>query len=332
MDIDFVIPWVDGNDEAWQKEKKLYDYKFVKDLNNINTPNRYRDWNLLEYWFRGVEKFAPWVRKIHFLTWGHIPSFLNKNHPKLHIVNHRDFMPSDALPTYSSLAIEMCLHKINGLSEHFVYFNDDMFLTKPVKEDDFFIKGLPAEYFEESPCLQQGCTIYDHWLYNALSIVNRNFKKHQQIKKNLRKWFKFVSKESFFHTLLSWPWACYTGFPTSHLPAPFLKSTWIDLWNHEEKFLNETVYSRFRTPFNVEQDIFRFWQFAKGTFENSNINGRNISINTNTINLICQTIKEQRYNEICINDDCEEINFEEYKHKIHLAFDFILPQKSSFEN
>ena len=331
MDIDFVIPWVNGDDFEWKKQKKQYENIIQNDSNEANTPNRFRDWNLLEFWFRSVEKFAPWVRKIHFLTWGHIPSFLKVNHPKLHIVNHKDFMPLEALPTYSSLAIEMCLHNIEGLSEHFVYFNDDMFLIKPVKEKDFFINGLPAEYFEESPCLHPTNTIYDHWIYNALCIINRNFKKHKQIKKHLKKWFKFVSKESLFHTLLAYPWDYYVGFPTSHLPAPFLKSTWIDVWKHEEKFLNKTVYSRFRTPLNVEQDLFRFWQFANGTFENTLTNGKYISINKYTINEICQIIKEQKYNKICINDDCEEEIFEDSRNLIFSAFDSILPQKSSYE-
>lgn len=331
MDIDFVIPWVDGNDVEWQKEKKHYENLIHNNDESVNTPNRYRDWDLLEFWFRGVEEFAPWVRKIHFLTWGHVPSFLKTNHPKLHIVNHHDFMPQDALPTYSSLAIEMCLHKIEGLSEHFVYFNDDMFLTKPVKEDDFFINGLPVDYFEESPYYPTGTTIYEYWLHNALCVVNRNFNKHVQIKKNLRTWFKFVTKQSFFNTLKAYPWDCYIGFPITHLPAPFLKSTWIDLWQHEEPFLKKTVYSKFRSPLNVEQDLFRFWQFAKCTFENAPRKGAFFEIKEKNINRICQAIREQQYKEICINDDCEEEFFNNCRQKIHDSFDFILPRKSSYE-
>ena len=54
---------------------------------------RYRDWDNLQFWFRGVEKFAPWVNKIHFVTYGHLPKWLNVNNKKLNIVNHKDFMP-----------------------------------------------------------------------------------------------------------------------------------------------------------------------------------------------------------------------------------------------
>ena len=74
----------------------------------------------MPYWFRAVEKFAPWVRKIHFVTCGHVPAFLNLAHPKLHHVKHEGFLPPEVLPTFSSHAIEMNLHRIPGLAEHFV--------------------------------------------------------------------------------------------------------------------------------------------------------------------------------------------------------------------
>ena len=331
MEVDFVIPWVDGNDPKWLEEKKKYEPQATFTSKDVNTSNRYRDWNLLEYWFRGVETYAPWVRCIHFLTWGHIPSFLKTDHPKLHIVNHKEFMPLDALPTYSSPAIEMCLHNIKGLSEHFVYFNDDMFLTRSVKKNDFFMNGLPVEYFEESPCFHIGNTMYEHWMRNALFIVNKHFNKHKQIKLNKTKWFKYLSRRSFVNTLLSYPWNSYIGFPTSHLPTPFLKSTWFELWNQEEKILKETVYSRFRSSSNVEQDLFRFWQFAKGLFENSIVEGKFFSLNELTIENICAAIKNQYYKEICINDDCNSENFIPCQTKLKAAFFKILPYKSSFE-
>ena len=72
--IDFVIPWVDGNDPEWRSEKNVYcgNNKSSSSEKDIRD-ERYRDWDNLQYWFRGVEKFTPWVRKIHFVTWGHLP-------------------------------------------------------------------------------------------------------------------------------------------------------------------------------------------------------------------------------------------------------------------
>ena len=106
MDIDFVVLWVDGSDPVWQAEKAKYQ---GKTLDDSNAPNRFRDWGLMPYWFRAVEKFAPWVRKIHFVTCGHVPAFLNLAHPKLHHVKHEGFLPPEVLPTFSSHAIEMNL-------------------------------------------------------------------------------------------------------------------------------------------------------------------------------------------------------------------------------
>lgn len=93
QEIDFVITWVDGSDDRWQKEKQetRKHLGIVADVDD--RKERYRDWDNLQYWFRGVEKYAPWVRKIHFVTWGHLPKWLNTDHPKLRVVNHEDFIP-----------------------------------------------------------------------------------------------------------------------------------------------------------------------------------------------------------------------------------------------
>ncbi len=130
-DVDFVVTWVDGNDPVWQAEKAKYSPAKTSDART----SRYRDWDNMQYWFRAVEKFAPWVRKVHFVTYGHLPKWLNTNNPKLHIVNHKDFIPSKYLPIFNVNPIELNLHRIEGLAERFVYFNDDMFLLQPVKKD-----------------------------------------------------------------------------------------------------------------------------------------------------------------------------------------------------
>ena len=97
--IDIVIPWVDGNDPEWLAEKNKYKKNKAED-DNIN---RYRDWDLLRYWFRGIEKNAPWINKIHFITWGHLPSWLDAENPKLNIVKHQDYIPEKYLPPIYSM-------------------------------------------------------------------------------------------------------------------------------------------------------------------------------------------------------------------------------------
>src|SRR5699024_2272679 len=71
--------------------------------------------------------------------------WLDVNHPKLNIVKHEDFIPEEYLPTFSARPIELNLHRIEGLAEQFVYFNDDMFMLDFLKKDDFFFNGMPCD-------------------------------------------------------------------------------------------------------------------------------------------------------------------------------------------
>ena len=98
--IDFVVTWVDDRDLEWRKERA----KYSGDRGTDNRDERYRDWDLLRYWFRGVEKYAPWVRKIHFVTWGHLPAWLDTSNPKLHIVKHEDYISKEYLPFRQSIS------------------------------------------------------------------------------------------------------------------------------------------------------------------------------------------------------------------------------------
>ena len=65
--IDFVVLWVDGADPEWQSQRRQYR---PEEQNNGDAKNRYRDWGLMPYWFRGVERYAPWVNRIWFVTNG----------------------------------------------------------------------------------------------------------------------------------------------------------------------------------------------------------------------------------------------------------------------
>lgn len=331
MEIDFIVPWVDGNDPEWLEEKKQYDLTVDSSDGEINSVERFRDWDLMKYWFRGVETYAPWVRVIHFVTWGHVPSFLNVDHPKLHVVNHRDFIPKDCLPLYNASAIEVFLHQIPGLADRFVYFNDDMFLMNPVEESDFFNNGLPCGYFEDNPFCSYGCSTYDRQVFNALSVINRHFRKHEMIKAHFFKYFSqpFLSR-SFFHTLMSSPWDKILGIPSSHMPAAFLKTTWDKVWAKEPKILSDTLHSKFRKSENVQQELFRYWQFMEGNFTPQKKIGKYFYLTDEAIDEACEIIRNCSYKEICLNDG-PITNFEDAKRKIIEAFESSLPCKCSFE-
>ena len=123
--IDFVLLWVDDNDPVWLEQKNHY-LKQEKELSHsdANSDCRYREHGLLRYWFRAVEQFTPWVNKVFFVTCGQKPEWLDESHSKLCLVNHKDYIPAEYLPTFHSNTIELNLHRIDNLSEHFVLFND----------------------------------------------------------------------------------------------------------------------------------------------------------------------------------------------------------------
>ncbi|MDY4501824.1 MAG: stealth family protein, partial [Lactobacillus johnsonii] len=141
--IDFVVTWVDGSDSVWLESKAKYADK--ADI-ILNTEARYRDWNIFKYWFRAVELYAPWVNRIFLITEGHLPKWINLEHPKLVHIKHSDYIDEQYLPTFNSNVIELNIPNIKELSEKFVLFNDDVFINAPVLPEDFFDKdGLPKD-------------------------------------------------------------------------------------------------------------------------------------------------------------------------------------------
>ena len=96
--VDIVISWVDGDDPEWVAEKQRYTSEIDNKVDEKRA--RYRDWDNVQYIFRGIEKFAPWVNKIFFVTYGHLPAWLDVTNPKLVVVKHEDFIPKEYLPTF----------------------------------------------------------------------------------------------------------------------------------------------------------------------------------------------------------------------------------------
>lgn len=332
MDIDFVILWVDGNDADWQAEKRKYQPEEITENNSVN---RYRDWKLLPYWFRAVDKFAPFVRKIHFVTWGHVPSFLNLNAPKLHIVRHEEFIPAEYLPTFSSHAIEMNIHRIPGLAEHFVYFNDDMFLLRPFQLESFFRTGLPCTYGGEVPIgLVGNIGTWLHAAVNDLGIVNAHFPKREAIAKYGKKYVDkcYRWKDNLRTILLEKLHPDYfTGFKNLHAPAAYLKKSFEEVWEAESEKLTATCRDRFRTSDNVNQWVVLWWQVAGGQFSPTVIDNLVMKIDDDSIEVLCRAIENQEHDYICLNDPDSEIDFENLSVRLKAAFEKILPEKSIYE-
>lgn len=327
-----MILWVDGSDPAWQSEKSKYQGKIENENSSVN---RYRDWGLLPYWFRSVEQFAPWVRKIHFVTWGHVPAFLNMDAPKLHLVRHDEFIPAEYLPTFSSHAIEMNLHRIPDLANHFVYFNDDMFLLQPAQPEDFFRDGLPCTYGGEVPMEFVGnIGTWQHAAVNGLGIVNAHFPKREAVRRNGKKYCHkcYRWKDNLRTFLLEKLHPDYfTGFKNLHAPAAYLKSAFEEVWNAEPEKLDSTCRNRFRTCDDVNQWVVLWWQVASGQFSPAVVDNLVESITPDSIDQLCNTIEQQQHRFICLNDPEQFIEFEKLAERLTASFARLLTKKSGFE-
>ncbi len=326
LKIDFVIPWVDGSDPEWIADKN----KYLDEEDKISAAdNRFRDWGIMKYWFRGVEKYAPWVNHIYFITWGHIPEWLNTDNPKLTIVRHEYYIPKEYLPTFSSHPIELNMHRITGLEEHFVYFNDDMFLTDYVKEEDFFENGLPKD-MAIPDVLSTGDynDAFVHFLLNDSAIINKYFQKHKVMKKFRNKFYNLKYKKNLLKTLLLTPFNRFSLFYIRHLPQAFLKSTFESVWNKEYDILNEVSKHKFRNYKDLNQHLMIWWQLCEGKFVPMKETGKYYDLRNKFDYSI---IYERKYKYICLNDTSENINFEDEKIRIQAAFEKALPEKSSFE-
>jgi hypothetical protein len=154
MEIDIVCLWVDGSAMGFGEKLKSR----LRTSNSVMSADqagihRFRSNDELLYSLRSIHRYAPWVRKIHLVTDGQHPPWLNVLHEKIAIVTHRQiFAHQEDLPVFNSNAIEMNLHRIPDLARKFLYFNDDLFLGRPTRLDDFMTgAGSHIFYLEPNP-------------------------------------------------------------------------------------------------------------------------------------------------------------------------------------
>lgn len=138
--MDIVITYVNGGDPLWRED-------YARTLDVPPLTKRYRDMGTLRFLFRGIESYVSGVDKVHLLVSrdSQVPIWVDRS--AVHVVEHAGFIPGEYLPTFNSTAIEMFLHRVPGLGERFLYFNDDFFPVGHLSEQDFFPGGRPCTGF-----------------------------------------------------------------------------------------------------------------------------------------------------------------------------------------
>lgn len=326
MAIDFVLPWVDGADTKWQAKRQRY----VTETTTGATSNRFRDYGTLKYWFRAVACYAPWVHHIYLVTDNQRPDFLDLSHPKLTIVDHRHFIPRAYLPTFNSNTIELNLHRISGLADQFVLFNDDLFLNTPLKPDFFFDrKGLPKYAAIFRPIMPQ--SEYDHILLNDLIVLNQNFDKEAVLKAQWSKLLTPIYGYRLISNLNTWLHrGGFEGFQLMHTAIPHLKATFDTVWQAAPKALQQTCQDRFRMPSKeCNQYLLKDWNICTGAFAPKAYDQASF-ISLNEIEYKQRLFHQKKYPILCINDD-RVVAFEEKSQRLQQILAKKFSKKCTFE-
>ena len=146
--IDAVYTWVDGQTPEFGAQLARYS----REAGDVDArPCRYRSHDELRYSLRSLQGYAPWIRHVYLVTNGQVPVWLDEAHPGITVVPHEAIFPDAGhLPTFNSLAIELHLHRIPGLSRRYLYFNDDLFFGRPVSPESYLTpSGVQKVYLED---------------------------------------------------------------------------------------------------------------------------------------------------------------------------------------
>jgi hypothetical protein len=300
-------------DEAWRTqfiyEKNKLENHNISSINNC----RFRDWGTLKYVLRSIDKFAPFINNVFLVVQmeSQVPKWLNRETVK--VVLHEEFMPEEVLPTYSSCAIEMYLHLIPGLSEKFIYFNDDMILWNKCRPEDFFI---------DDKCV------------NSLRVFDPSKMVASDIAKLGDKMYRYIDLNSTEFPYQVLGINLNTLYTTQHNPSAFIKSINNDLYEKAKNIIKSKSYK-----FRCEDSLTQYMYIMYSVICNKCINILNLnqgvmrwnnntaaSINKNVFNGIKQ---------ICINDrvidelnDDSVISFNNVIKILNIKFD----KKCKYEN
>lgn len=237
--IDVVYTWVDGNDPAWQRRRREFGHTGYHE-ESANAA-RYISRDELRYSLRSLEQNAPWVRRIFLVTDRQRPAWLDPDHPRITMVDHREiFDDPRALPTFNSHAIESRLHHIDGLAEHFLYFNDDMFLGRPVTPQDFFLSnGTTRVFFSPSQVPQQRVSSQDR----PVDAAGKNNRR--------------IIAERFGPTIVQ---------KMRHAPYPLRRSILLEIQQEFAAHHQGTSLSRFRsvTDISIPSSLYHYYAYFTG--------------------------------------------------------------------
>lgn len=234
--IDAVYMWVDGNDPAWQERRR----RVLAEQTGAISPDsahesRFRDNGELRYSLRSIHEHCDWIRNIILVTDDQVPAWLNVDHERIRIVDHRElFGDAGRLPTFNSHAIAARLHHIDGLSERYLIFNDDVFIGHRTDPGQFFHSNGVAKFFLSKSTLPydlRDAPAHEFARRNSADLIEREF--------------GVTATRNFYHT-----------------PLPQLKSVLFELEERFPEVFEPTWSHQLRSPEDYEINGWLHYPYA----------------------------------------------------------------------
>ena len=289
LDVDLVYLWVDDSDPQWRSRRAEALRRAGRPVDEAPVESgvsaeRFRDYGELRYALRSAHRYAPWARNIFLVTDRQVPGWLDTDHPGVTVVDHREiFEHPDQLPTFNSHSIGSRLHHIEGLSEHYLYINDDVFFGRPVSPQQFFHPNGVAKFFMSRSTLPLAPPGEGPPHENARRNVARLLEEH----------FGRTATRNFFHT-----------------PVPQRREIFADLEATFPEVFEQNVTSRFRSRQDYEpnQWLHHYYGYLKGMAAPGSIRYDYFDLSDPSIPERMSRLMDRRNRDcFCINDNAEAL-------------------------
>lgn len=296
--MDAVITYVNGSDSEWQRQ-------YGEFCGQPILAKRYRDWGLLPFLLRGIEQCMPFIENVFIVVAfeSQVPEWIDRS--RVRIVYHRDIIPQEFLPTFNSGTIEIFLHRIEGLAEQFVYFNDDIFPVRPMNPNQFFDNNK----------------IIVHYARHCLAL-----NKYKKRVRSADRFARLAAERKGYHIN-----NCPIFIRPQHTCTPMLREESEQMFATIETELLGNI-SVLRTSSNPNQYVYTDYLYYIGQAINRRISTKHCSMATCTHRRVANSILKPSTDLVCINDvSMSEQRKEQMQETLLEAFKVRFPSKSRFE-
>lgn len=275
--IDVVYTWVDGADPQWRE--KLNQHRLRAGYHaEATSPSRFHSRDELRYSLRSLFMYAPWVRHVYLVTDEQVPEYLDTNHPKITVVDHKDLAPDPSvLPVFSSNAITTWLHRIPGLSEHYLYLNDDMFFGRLV---------APHRFFDPSGI----CRVFPGNSVRPFGPTDPADLPHINLSRNIRTLIEEASGKTFTHAI-------------KHTPYPQRVSVHQEMEERFREVYERTARHRFRHHDDIAGDqLFHYYARVTGRAVVGSIRYEYVNVNSDASIAVLERLEDRSVDVFCLNE------------------------------